>query len=46
LISSCCSASFRPTQEYPIEKLLRDVRASLIEDGANEVLALHAAERL
>jgi alkylation response protein AidB-like acyl-CoA dehydrogenase len=32
--------------EYPIEKLLRDARASLIEDGANEVLALHAAERL
>ena len=32
--------------EYPIEKLLRDARASLIEDGANEVLSLHAAERL
>ena len=32
--------------EYPIEKVLRDARASLIEDGANEVLALHAAERL
>jgi acyl-CoA dehydrogenase len=32
--------------EYPIEKLLRDARASLIEDGANDVLALHAAERL
>jgi acyl-CoA dehydrogenase len=32
--------------EYPIEKLLRDARASMIEDGANEVLALHAAERL
>jgi alkylation response protein AidB-like acyl-CoA dehydrogenase len=31
--------------EYPIEKLLRDARASLIEDGTNEVLALHAAER-
>ncbi len=33
------------SQEYPIEKLLRDARASLIEDGTNEVLALHAAER-
>ena len=32
--------------EYPIEKILRDARASLIEDGTNEVLALHAAERL
>jgi alkylation response protein AidB-like acyl-CoA dehydrogenase len=31
--------------EYPIEKLLRDARASLIEDGCNEVLALHAAEK-
>ncbi len=34
------------SREYPIEKLLRDARASLIEDGCNEVLALHAAERL
>jgi acyl-CoA dehydrogenase len=34
------------SHEYPIEKLLRDARASLIEDGANEVLSLHAAERL
>ncbi len=32
--------------EYPIEKLMRDARASLIEDGTNEVLALHAADRL
>ena len=32
--------------EYPIEKLLRDARASMIEDGSNEVLALHAAEKL
>jgi acyl-CoA dehydrogenase len=31
--------------EYPIEKLLRDARASLIEDGANDVLALHAADK-
>jgi alkylation response protein AidB-like acyl-CoA dehydrogenase len=29
--------------EYPVEKLLRDARASLIEDGTNEVLSLHAA---
>jgi acyl-CoA dehydrogenase len=34
------------SHEYPIEKLLRDARASLIEDGANEVLSLHAAQRL
>jgi hypothetical protein len=27
------------------EKQLRDARASLIEDGCNEVLALHAAEK-
>ena len=34
------------SQEYPMEKLLRDARASMIEDGSNEVLALHAAEKL
>jgi len=34
------------SREYPIEKLLRDARASLIEDGCNEVLALHAADKL
>jgi acyl-CoA dehydrogenase len=34
------------SREYPIEKLLRDARASLIEDGANDVLALHAADKL
>jgi alkylation response protein AidB-like acyl-CoA dehydrogenase len=28
------------TREYPVEKLLRDARASLIEDGCNEVLAI------
>ena len=33
------------SREYPIEKLLRDARASMIEDGANDVLALAAAER-
>ncbi|HUT54910.1 MAG TPA: acyl-CoA dehydrogenase family protein [bacterium] len=34
------------TTEYPIEKMFRDARASLIEDGANESLALAAAESL
>ncbi len=34
------------SREYPIEKVLRDARASLIEDGTNEVLSLAAAERL
>jgi len=33
------------SREYPIEKLLRDARASLIEDGVNDVLALHAADK-
>ena len=28
------------TKAYPIEKILRDCRASMIEDGTNEVLAL------
>ncbi len=28
------------TREYPLEKLLRDARASMIEDGCNEILAL------
>jgi alkylation response protein AidB-like acyl-CoA dehydrogenase len=34
------------SREYPVEKLLRDARASMIEDGCNEVLALHAADKL
>ena len=34
------------SREYPVEKLLRDARASMIEDGSNEVLSLHAADRL
>jgi alkylation response protein AidB-like acyl-CoA dehydrogenase len=34
------------SREYPIEKLLRDARASMIEDGCNEVLGIAAAERL
>ncbi|MFM0013138.1 acyl-CoA dehydrogenase family protein [Paraburkholderia sediminicola] len=28
------------TREYPIEKIWRDARASMIEDGCNEVLAI------
>ncbi len=31
------------TKEYTIEKIFRDARASLIEDGCNEVLALAGA---
>ena len=34
------------SKEYPIEKLLRDARASMIEDGCNEVLSLVAANHL
>jgi len=34
------------TREYPIEKLVRDARSSLIEDGENYVLGLMAAARL
>ena len=34
------------SRECPIEKLLRDARASMIEDGCNEVLGLVASERL
>jgi alkylation response protein AidB-like acyl-CoA dehydrogenase len=34
------------SREYPIEKLYRDARASLIEDGANDVLMLVGARRL
>lgn len=33
-------------KEYPVEKLLRDARMSLIEDGENEVLGLMAGSRL
>ena len=28
------------TREHPIEKIMRDARASMIEDGCNEVLAI------
>ncbi|MBW2595569.1 MAG: acyl-CoA/acyl-ACP dehydrogenase [Deltaproteobacteria bacterium] len=31
------------TKEYPIEKLFRDARAGMIEDGSNDTLALAAA---
>jgi alkylation response protein AidB-like acyl-CoA dehydrogenase len=34
------------SREYPIEKLLRDARASLIEDGCNDLLSLVGAEKL
>jgi alkylation response protein AidB-like acyl-CoA dehydrogenase len=34
------------SREYPIEKLLRDARASMIEDGCNDVLSLVGAEKL
>jgi alkylation response protein AidB-like acyl-CoA dehydrogenase len=34
------------TSDCPVEKMFRDARASLIEDGANEALALAAAESL
>jgi alkylation response protein AidB-like acyl-CoA dehydrogenase len=34
------------SREYPVEKLLRDARASMIEDGCNEVLGLAAAAEL
>ncbi|HJP41255.1 MAG TPA: acyl-CoA dehydrogenase family protein [Dehalococcoidia bacterium] len=34
------------TREFPVEKLLRDARASMIEDGNNELLGLVAASKL
>ncbi|MBW2390941.1 MAG: acyl-CoA dehydrogenase, partial [Deltaproteobacteria bacterium] len=34
------------SREYPVEKLLRDARASLIEDGCNEMLSIVGAGRL
>ncbi|HYB92227.1 MAG TPA: acyl-CoA dehydrogenase family protein [Candidatus Binataceae bacterium] len=34
------------SKEYPIEKLFRDARASLIEDGTNDVLSLAGARQL
>lgn len=34
------------SKEYLIEKIYRDARASMIEDGVNDVLALDGADRL
>ncbi|MDY6917507.1 MAG: acyl-CoA dehydrogenase family protein [Chloroflexota bacterium] len=34
------------TKEYVIEKIFRDARAAMIEDGANETLALAGADRI
>ena len=34
------------TREYPVEKLLRDARASMIEDGCNFLLGLVGAAKL
>jgi len=34
------------TREYPVEKLLRDARASMLEDGCNEVLSIMGGSRL
>jgi alkylation response protein AidB-like acyl-CoA dehydrogenase len=33
-------------RELPVEKLFRDARASMIEDGTNEVLSLAGARKL
>jgi alkylation response protein AidB-like acyl-CoA dehydrogenase len=33
-------------KEFPIEKMFRDARASMIEDGVNDALAIKAAEYL
>jgi alkylation response protein AidB-like acyl-CoA dehydrogenase len=34
------------SREYPIEKVMRDARASMIEDGCNEILSLVGATKL
>ena len=34
------------SREYPVEKLLRDARASMIEDGCNDILSLVGATKL
>ena len=34
------------TKEYPIEKLFRDARASLIEDGSNHSLSIVAGSQI
>ena len=33
-------------RDYPVEKILRDARASLIEDGCNEILAIKGGYHL
>ena len=33
-------------REYPIEKIYRDARAGMIEDGVHETLSLQAVEYL
>lgn len=34
------------TRDYPVEKILRDARAALIEDGCNEILAIKGGYHL
>tara|TARA_R110001606_G_scaffold47570_1_gene121184 strand:- start:5860 stop:7155 length:1296 start_codon:yes stop_codon:yes gene_type:complete len=34
------------TEEYPVEKIFRDARLSLIEDGCNEILAIKGGYQL
>ncbi|HEY6395573.1 MAG TPA: acyl-CoA dehydrogenase [Candidatus Binataceae bacterium] len=34
------------SKEYPMEKFFRDARASLIEDGTNDILSLAGAQRI
>ena len=34
------------SKEYPIEKIFRDARAGMIEDGSNDVLSLVAANAI
>jgi acyl-CoA dehydrogenase len=34
------------SREYPVEKMFRDARASMIEDGVNETLAIGAMDYL
>jgi alkylation response protein AidB-like acyl-CoA dehydrogenase len=37
---------YRLSKEFHVEKIFRDARASMIEDGTNEVLGLAAARRI
>jgi alkylation response protein AidB-like acyl-CoA dehydrogenase len=34
------------SREYPVEKLMRDARAALIEDGCNDILSIVGADQL